>query len=214
MIASVSGLVTEVGTDRAVIEVGGLGLVLLCTPATLSGLTVGEHARLASALVVREDSLTLFGFTDASERTLFEVLLATTGVGPKLAQAMLGTFTPGRLCRAIADGDLATLVRIPGIGRKGAERIVLELKEKVLTLGIADTGPQRAQAKAIASTTPAWTAQVHAGLLGLGWSSKQADAAVEFVAPEAELALSAGEDPAISELLKHALRSLARTGAA
>ena len=118
VIASVHGRVAELLPDSAVVEVGGLGLAVMCTPATLAALRVGEPARLATALVVREDSLTLYGFADDDERAVFELLQTATGVGPRLAQAMLAVHRPDELRRAVAHDDLAALVKVPGIGRK------------------------------------------------------------------------------------------------
>src|SRR5262247_229571 len=131
MIASVRGRVTSVAPDGAVIEVGGVGLLIVCAPSTLAGLRLGEEARLATSLVVREDSLTLYGFADDDARSLFELLQTASGVGPRLAQAVLAVHTPDVVRKAIVTGDVATLTRVPGIGRKGAERLILELRDRV-----------------------------------------------------------------------------------
>ena len=131
MIASVSGRVAAVSPDGAVVEVGGIGLAVQCTPGTIARLQVGETARLATSLIVREDSLTLYGFADDDERSLFEMLLTASGVGPKLAQAMLAVHSPDALRRALADEDVKALTRVPGIGQKGAQRIILELRDRV-----------------------------------------------------------------------------------
>ena len=140
MIAAVRGEVLEIGLDHAVVEVGGVGLAVHATPATLAGLRRGEQARLATSLVVREDSLTLFGFADAEERDLFTLLQTVSGVGPRLALATLAVLDPDALRRALADGDATALTRVPGIGRKGAERMVLELRDKVVAPA---PGPER-----------------------------------------------------------------------
>ena len=131
MIASVRGRVASVSPDGAVVEVGGVGLAVVCTPTTLASLRVGDEARLSTSLVVREDSLTLYGFADDDARGLFEVLQTASGVGPRLAQAVLAVHTPDAVRRAIATGDIATLTRVPGIGKKGAERLVLELRDRI-----------------------------------------------------------------------------------
>ena len=131
MIASVTGAVQAVRLDAAVVEVGGVGMLVQATPATLAGLRAGQQATLHTSLVVREDSLTLYGFTDADEREVFEVLQTVSGVGPRLALAMLAVHSPDGLRRAVADEDYATLQRVPGIGRKGAQRIVLELGDRL-----------------------------------------------------------------------------------
>ena len=136
MIASVAGRVVSMTLDAAVVEVGGVGLLVQCTPATLSALTLGEPARLSTSLVVREDALTLYGFADDEEKACFELLQSATGVGPRLAQAAVAVLRPAALKQAIAYEDVDALVRVPGIGRKGAARIVLELKDKVLALGV------------------------------------------------------------------------------
>jgi Holliday junction DNA helicase RuvA len=211
MIASVRGRVIALAPSTAVVEVGGVGLQVQCAPATLAGLRVGEQAMIATSLVVREDSLTLFGFADDDERSVFELLQTASGVGPKLAQAMLAVHPPESLRHAVATDDLAALMLVPGIGRKGAQRIVLELKDR---LGAPDPrlGPRAATAAA-ASTQPAageaWREQVHTGLVGLGWSAREAETAVDAVAPLAEQT-TAGSGPDVAELLRAALRALSR----
>ena len=130
MIAFVRGPVAAVFADSAVIEVGGIGIQVLCTPAALASLRVGAEANLATSMVVREESLTLYGFADYDERSVFELVQTASGVGPKLAQAMLAVHGPDELRRAIVSEDLATLCAVPGIGRKGAQRIVLELQRQ------------------------------------------------------------------------------------
>ena len=127
MIAHLDGIVSGVAPDGAVIDVGGVGLLVQCTPGTLAGLRTGERARVATSLVVREDALTLYGFGTEDERNTFELVQTASGVGPRLALAMLAVFTPDALRRAVATEDLAALTTVPGIGRKGAQRIVLEL---------------------------------------------------------------------------------------
>ena len=131
MIASVRGEVLSVGLDSAVLEVGGVGLLVHTTPGTVAGLRRGAQARLATTLVVREDSLTLYGFADEDERDVFEPVQTVSGVGPRLALAMLAVHAPDALRAAVSTGDLAALTKVPGIGKKGAERIVLELRDKL-----------------------------------------------------------------------------------
>jgi Holliday junction DNA helicase RuvA len=202
VIAFVQGRVADVTLDTAVVDVGGVGLQVLCTPATLATLHPGEHARLPTSMVVREDSLTLFGFTSDDERGLFELLQTASGVGPKLAQAMLAVHGPDALRRAVATGDLATLTRVPGVGKKGAQRIVLELKDRIGAPGGA-TGPARAGVSGGADGP--WRDQVHQGLLGLGWSTRDAESAIAAVADQA------GDQPDVARLLRAALRTLAKT---
>jgi holliday junction DNA helicase RuvA len=203
MIAFVSGTVADVTLGSAVLEVGGVGLEVHCTPATLAHLRVGAVTTLPTSMVVREESLTLFGFLDADEKSTFELLQTASGVGPKLAQAMLAVLSPDELRRAVAGEDVRSLTRVPGIGQKGAQRIILELKDRI---GPA-AGPGRT-----AAAPPArdgWRSQVHAGLVGLGWSGKEADKAVEAVAPDAEPV--DGAEPDVAALLRAALRSLSTT---
>ncbi|GGO21417.1 Holliday junction ATP-dependent DNA helicase RuvA [Microbispora rosea subsp. aerata] len=204
MIASVAGQVAAIGPDSAVVEVGGVGMLVHCTPGTLAGLRVGEPARLATSLVVREDSLTLYGFASDDERAVFELLQTASGVGPRLALAMLAVHTPDALRIAVASADIKALTMVPGIGQKGAQRIVLELKDKlgapVAAAGAVRTGASPAQ--------PVWRDQVHSGLVGLGYSSRDADEAVAAVSAEAEAEIAAGRTPQVAALLKSALRVL------
>jgi Holliday junction DNA helicase RuvA len=199
MIAFVRGEVAAVTLSSAVLQVGGVGLELMCTPATLATLRVGQPATLPTSMVVREDSLTLFGFTDEDEKSLFELVQTASGVGPKLAQAMLAVLSPDRLRTAVAEEDVKTLTRVPGIGQKGAQRIILELRDRIG----APTGAAATSGRA-ATGTAAWRDQVHEGLVGLGWSTKEAEKAVEAVAPEA------GDVPDVGALLRAALRTLSK----
>lgn len=205
MIAFVSGRVAALAPDGAVVEVGGVGLSLQCTPSTLAGLRIGEPAHLPTSMVVREDSLTLYGFADDDEKVVFELLQTASGVGPRLAQAMLAVHSPDELRRAVATEDLAALTQVPGIGRKGAQRIVLELKDRLGALrGVS--APQRVPASGPAP----WRDQLHGALLGLGWSSREADDGVAAAAPYAEEATADGGPPDVAALLKLALRSLSK----
>ncbi|WP_413449909.1 Holliday junction branch migration protein RuvA [Georgenia phoenicis] len=175
MIASVRGTVESVRLDSAVVEVGGIGLRLQATPATLAGLRTGSDARLATALVVREDSLTLFGFADDDERAVFEILQTVSGVGPRLALAVLAVHQPDELRAAVAAEDVAALTRVPGIGKKGAQRILLEIGDKL--------GPARGEVRAAPATTDTQPEVVDA-LVQLGWSAKAAEDAVATVLAE------------------------------
>src|SRR6185312_13740647 len=158
-------------------EVGGVGLAVSCTPGTLARLRVGQPARLATSLVVREDSLTLYGFADDDERSVFELLQTASGVGPRLAQAVLSVLPPTEVRRAVATADVPALTRVPGIGKKGAERLVLELRDKI--------GAIEPAAAELTPTAP-WRDQVGQALVGLGWLPREADEAVTAVAPEAD----------------------------
>ncbi|MFF4157892.1 Holliday junction branch migration protein RuvA [Streptomyces sp. NPDC001678] len=205
MIAFVSGPVAALAPDTAVVEVGGVGMAVQCTPGTLARLKVGQPARLATSLVVREDSLTLYGFADDDERQTFELLQTASGVGPRLAQAMLAVHTPDALRRAFAAGDEKALTAVPGIGKKGAQKLLLELKDR---LG-APVGSAGA-AVGTAAVTSGWRDQLHAALVGLGYASREADEAVAAVAPQAEAVVADGGTPQVGQLLRAALQTLNR----
>lgn len=194
MIAHLRGTVAAVDLNAAVLDIDGVGYQVLCTPATIAELRTGVEATLWTSLVVREDAMTLYGFSDPEERDMFELVQTASGVGPKVAQAMLAVLTPDRLRTAIASADHATLTKVPGIGKKGAERIVLELKDRVGAV------PSRAEPSGAAP----WRTQVHEALVGLGWSTKDADAAIDRVAA------TVGDDPDVSTVLRDALRSMDR----
>jgi Holliday junction DNA helicase RuvA len=201
VIAFVRGRVAAVGPTSAVLEVGGVGLELHCTPDTLAGLRIGSEAMLPSSMVVREDSLTLFGFADDDEKQMFELVQTASGVGPKLAQAMLAVHRPEALRRAVSTDDVKTLTSVPGIGQKGAQRIILELRDRI---GSPMTSVLTQRSNGSASGD--WQAQVQAGLVGLGWTAKEADQAVSSVAPEAEQMAT----PDVAQLLRAALRTLSK----
>ncbi|MER5823212.1 Holliday junction branch migration protein RuvA, partial [Streptomyces mirabilis] len=181
MIAFVSGPVAALAPDSAVVEVGGIGIAVQCSPNTLSGLRMGQQTKLATSLVVREDSLTLYGFADDDERGTFELLQTASGVGPRLAQAMLATHSPDALRRAIATGDEKTLTAVPGIGKRGAQKLLLELKDRLGEPLGTSTGIG-------APVSTGWRDQLHAALIGLGYATREADEAVSAVAPQAEAA--------------------------
>jgi holliday junction DNA helicase RuvA len=212
MIAHLTGSVAAVAPDGAVIDVGGVGLLVQCTPGTLARLRLGEQARVATSLVVREDSLTLYGFASEDERSTFELLQTASGVGPRLAQAMLAVLSPDELRRAVAAEDLVALTSVPGIGRKGAQRIVLELAGRLgapAGSGAAGDGAA-APAGGAASASPQWREQVRAGLVSLGWQAREADQAIAAVEPDLGAADQPGEVD-VSVALRAALRVLGRT---
>ena len=178
MIASVRGEVTAIDLDHAVVEVGGVGLMVYATPATLATLRRGEQAALATALVVRENALTLYGFADPDARELFSLLQTVSGVGPRLALAMLAVLTPETLRAALAGGDTAVLTQVPGIGRKGAERLVIELRDKVTATRTAPGLPTAP------SSSGQLRGQVTEALVGLGFALRAAEQAVDAVLAE------------------------------
>lgn len=198
MIAFVQGRVAAVTLTSAVVEVGGVGIELQCTPGTLATLRTGQAATLPTSMVVREDSLTLFGFLDDDEKGLFELLQTASGVGPKVAQSMLAVLPPDDLRTAVASEDVKTLTRVPGIGQKGAQRIILELKDRI------GAPASRQHPDSPAGADEGWRDQVRQGLVGLGWSAKEADKAVDTVVPEA------GDRPDVGALLRAALRTLSK----
>lgn len=200
MIAFVSGPVAALAPDSAVVEVGGIGIAVQCTPGTLSGLRMGRQAKLATSLVVREDSLTLYGFADDDERQVFELLQTASGVGPRLAQAMLAVHTPDALRRAVSTGDEKALTAVPGIGKKGAQKLLLELKDRLGEPIGAGTGVGT-------PVSVGWRDQLHAALIGLGYATREADEAVAAVTPQAE---ATEGTPQVGHLLKAALQTLNR----
>ena len=205
MIAQVSGNVVALGPTSAVVETGGVGLLALCSPGTLAGLRVGQRTTLFTSLVVREDALTLFGFASADEREFFELLITATGVGPKLGQAALAVLSPDELRHAIATENLVQLCKVPGVGRKGAQRLVIELKDKInLTRLVSE--PAVAGSGGSTTLSPAgWREQVSQGLQGLGWSTRDAEAACDEVET-----LATEPGVGVPQLMRAALQSLAR----
>ena len=212
MISHLAGTVTAIAPEGAVIEVGGVGLLVQCTPGTLATLRAGERARLATSLVVREDALTLFGFATDDERDVFVLLQTASGVGPRLALAMLAVFTPDALRRAVASEDVTALTRVPGIGRKGAQRIVLELAGRLGAPGTGSPGEAGSGVPSRLGSPSPWREQVRAGLVNLGWQVRDADQAIAAV--EADLAdgdgSGDGSDPDAAVMLRAALRKLSR----
>ena len=202
MISTLRCRVSAINIDSAVIEMGGFGVSVHITPGTSSSLHIGSEVTLATSLVVREDSLTLFGFINDDERSVFELLQTATGVGPRLAQAMLGVHSPNALRMAVATEDFKTLEMVPGIGRKGAQRIVLELKDRI---GSPNT---HAVPRMVGVSSAPWRTQVHAALLSLGFAAREAAEAIDVVAMEIES--GDVDESETAALLKSALRSRGR----
>jgi Holliday junction DNA helicase RuvA len=206
MIAHLRGTVAGVAPDGAVIEVGGVGMRVQCTPGTLATLKPGEPAQVATSLVVREDSLTLYGFTSDDERNVFELLQTASGVGPRLALAMLAVHSPDALRRAVTTEDLGALTMVPGIGRKGAQRIVLEMKDRLGPPGESSDGLPFRTAPRAAS----WRDQVQSGLVNLGWPARDADQAIAALEEEGVTGGSDGDAVDVATVLRAALRKLSR----
>lgn len=204
MIAFLRGTVASAAADRLVIDIGSVGVHVLCTPVTAASVHHGEHIELLTTMVVREDGWSLYGFLDTDERMVFEQVQTVSGIGPRIALALLGTLSPDDLRRAVATGDEAALMAVPGIGRKGAQRLILELADRLGAPSEQVGGVPR-------SSTVGWQVSVVAGLTSLGWSAKEAEAAVAALDPDlVASADAAGSGADIGALLKAALRGLAR----
>ncbi|OBA72361.1 Holliday junction DNA helicase RuvA [Mycobacterium sp. 1554424.7] len=197
MIASVRGEVLEVALDHVVIEAAGVGYRVNATPSTLATLRQGSEARLVTAMIVREDSMTLYGFTGAETRDLFLTLLSVSGVGPRLAMATLAVHDAPTLRQVLHDGDVTALTRVPGIGKRGAERMVLELRDKVGTAGASASGAPLVNGHAVRGP-------VVEALVGLGFAAKQAEEATDKV-------LAGDHDATTSSALRAALSLLGKS---
>jgi holliday junction DNA helicase RuvA len=195
MISSVRGEVLEVALDHVVIEAAGVGYRVNATPSTLATLRHGAEVRLITAMIVREDSMTLYGFPDGETRDLFHTLLSVSGVGPRLAMATLAVHDAAALRQALADSDVAALTRVPGIGKRGAERMVVELRDKV---GLVGSSPGAPAVNGNAVRSP-----VVEALVGLGFAAKQAEEATDKV-------LAADHEANTSSALRAALSLLGK----
>ena len=197
MISLIHGTVRSLTLDRAVVEVGGVGLAISITPATSASLNIGAPAQFFTTLVVREDSLTLYGFLDDDVKTLFELVQTVSGIGPKVALSIVAALSPSQLGVAVAQEDIAAIEKVQGIGRKGAQRLILELKGKLSDFGTSNK---------IAHHQPAWREQLASALISLGFSAKESDNAITTVVNQ--IAEEGGDANAtdLSELLKRALQ--------
>jgi Holliday junction DNA helicase RuvA len=196
MIATLNGTVKFLTPDRTIIEIGGVGISVLINSHTSASLTVGAHAHLFTSLVVREDSLTLFGFSDEASRILFELVQTVSGIGPKVALSILGALTPSELAHAVNTENISAIEKVPGIGKKGAQRLILELKSKMndFSHGSARTTHQ-----------PVWREQLTSALVSLGFSAKDSDNAINTVLSDVSQEEIARME--LGELLKLALQS-------
>jgi holliday junction DNA helicase RuvA len=204
VIAHLRGIVAGITPDGAIIEVGGVGMRLQCTPGTLAGLTMGEQAQVSTSLVVREDSLTLFGFATDDERNVFELMQTASGVGPRLALAMLAVHSPDGLRRAVSTEDLNALTMVPGVGKKGAQRIVLEMKDR---LGPPGDGGEGLPGTRSGQRAPSWRDQVQSGLVNLGWPARDADQAIAALEEDGTIG---GDMVDVATALRAALRKLSK----
>lgn len=179
MIASLTGIVTTVRLNSVILDVNGVGYLVFATPNTLMSLRTGEKATLSTQMVVREDSMTLYGFRDADEREVFEIVMTVSGVGPRLALAMLAAHSSEVIRNAVNNQDVKVLTRVPGIGPKVAQRILLELQGKMsIPVTIAGVGGP------IPEVVTDERGQVIEALVSLGWNNKSAEDAVEQVLKE------------------------------
>lgn len=198
MISLINGVVRSIGSDKVIVEVGGVGLAVAVTTQTGSQLNIGVPVQLFTTLIVREDALTLFGFLDEESRSTFELVQTVTGIGPKVALAIMGSHSPQTLAAAIAQEDISAIEKVPGIGRKGAQRLILELKGKISDFGTSHKS---------AHHQPVWREQLTSALVSLGFTTKDSDAAINSVlADYAESGVEPSELE-LSELLKKALQS-------
>lgn len=194
MIDQIRGKVLRVGADFAVIDLGPVALRVVCSPTLIASLRTGADAQIFTSFVVREDGWTLFGFADAEEVDTFTLVQTVSGIGPRIALAAVGSLGSEGVARAIAAEDIDALVRVPGIGRKGASRIILELKGK-LVMADDDAGA--------ASSKSGWQADVEAALVSLGYSVKEAAAAVSRIEPS--------DTTDLAHIIKLALAQAGRT---
>jgi Holliday junction DNA helicase RuvA len=196
VIAQVTGEVRSISSDRVILEVAGIGYLISVTPDTSAAMTLGASLTLHTSMIVREDSMTLFGFLDQKSREAFELVQTVSGIGPRVALSILAHLTPESLAHAIATESIETLSSVPGIGKKGAQRILLELKGKIVSTGSVTSST---------STQPQWREQLSGALTSLGYSPRDADAVISIVAIDYA---NRGVDPALadlSDLLKAAL---------
>jgi Holliday junction DNA helicase RuvA len=198
MISLLNGTVRSIHSDRLVVEVGGFGLSVLVTPSTTTQVTLGSQVQLFTSLVVREESLTLFGFVNEESRNLFELVQTVSGIGPKVALSILGALTPEDLGRAISQEDIGAIEKVPGIGRKGAQRMILELKGKLSDLS---------NSQQYKGHQPAWREQLASALVSLGFSPKESDGAISAVVSDLQADGVDASSVELSELLKRTLAS-------
>jgi holliday junction DNA helicase RuvA len=208
MIAHLAGTVAGISPEGAVVDVGGVGLRVLCTPGTLAALKLGERAQLATSLAVKEDSLTLYGFASDDERNVFELLQSAKGVGASLALAILAVHTPDALRRAVATEDINALTLVPRIGKKGAQQILLDMKDR---LGPPGDGADGLPGGRPAARVPSWRDQVQSGLVNLGWAARDADLAIAALEEDGTIGAGDGDSQVdVATVLRAALRRLSK----
>jgi Holliday junction DNA helicase RuvA len=197
MIAQLTGSIRSISTDRIILEVAGVGYLIHVTPTASATLTLGNSLTVHTSMVVREDSMTLYGFIDTPSRETFELVQTVSGIGPRVALSILAHLSPDQLADAVESESVAILSGVPGIGKKGAQRILLELKGKLSRSGLPGAP--------ISSSQPIWREQLSGALISLGYSAREADSTISIVAIDYA---NRGLDPAhsdLSDLLKAAL---------
>ena len=196
MISLVNGVVRSISLDKVIVEVGGVGLSLAVTQKTSAQLNIGVQVQLFTTLVVREDALTLYGFLEDGDRALFELVQTVSGIGPKVALSIVSALSPSQLAIAIAQEDISAIEKVPGIGRKGAQRLILELKGKLTDFGTSSKSDRH---------QPVWREQLTSALVSLGFNAKDSDGAIsQVVARLSEDGIDA-QSLDLSDLLKRAL---------
>lgn len=203
MIASLRGTVLSVGLNSAVIECGGVGYAILATPQTLAEMHKGQERHIFTQMVVREDATVLYGFADTASRDIFNTLQSVSGLGPKLALAALSVYTPEDLATRISTSDVKGLQKIPGVGKRMAERMVVDLKDKVNLYAAAPSATNDTVSSAASPATSLVTESVVEALTGLGFTAAQADKAVATV-------IANQPDASTSEALRAALKVLGK----
>jgi Holliday junction DNA helicase RuvA len=197
MIAQLTGTIRSINNDRIILEVAGIGYLVHVTPVAASTLALGNSLTLHTSMVVREDSMTLYGFLDAPSRETFELVQTVSGIGPRVALSILAHLSPDQLADAVEAESVNILSGVPGIGKKGAQRILLELKGRLSRSGSPSTS--------VSSAQPMWREQLAGALISLGYSAREADSTISIVAIDYA---NRGLNPAdsdLSELLKAAL---------
>jgi Holliday junction DNA helicase RuvA len=201
MISLVNGVVRSVSLDKVIVEVGGVGLSLLVTQKTSSQLNIGVQVQFFTTLVVREDALTLYGFLEDGDRALFELVQTVSGIGPKVALSIVSALSPTLLALAVAQEDISAIEKVPGIGRKGAQRLILELKGKLTDFGTSSKSDRH---------QPVWREQLTSALVSLGFNAKDSDAAISQVVSRLSEDGIDAQTLGLSELLKRALSQSGR----
>ena len=196
MISLINGVVRSIALDKVIVEVGGVGLSLAITQKTSAQLNIGVPVQLFTTLVVREDALTLYGFLEDGDRVLFELVQTVSGIGPKVALSIVSALSPSQLAIAISQEDISAIEKVPGIGRKGAQRLILELKGKLTDFGTTSKTDRH---------QPVWREQLTSALVSLGFNAKDSDAAIsQVVARLSEDGIDA-QNLELSDLLQRAL---------